>query len=151
MLDCLRNDATTIVRFFALQKKRKIDHNMSDMTYCKIVRTWIKIQACLINEVGKYFVECLPINSYLVKFIKIVFDNDFVLYLEKETAEYLKIILRTVGLGLKLDQFSTYYTKNTDEVDALIDRYSFYSYGDTIFSNILFLFAGSSFPDQAQR
>jgi len=151
VLDCLRNDATKIIRLFSLQRKRKIDDKMSDMTYCKIVRTFIKAQACLVHEIGKYFVECLPINSYLVKFIKLVFDNDYILYLEPETAEYLKIIFRAVGLGLKLDQFSIYYTKNSDEVDGLIDRYSFYSYGDSIFSNILFLFAGNTFPESVQR
>ena len=94
---------------------------------------------------------CLPINCYLIKLLKAVFDNDYGLYLDDQVAKNLKEIFEAISPKLTLDLLGVYYSRNTTEVDSLIDKYSFYSYGDAIFTNILFLFTSNGFSDAVQK
>jgi len=80
-----------------------------------------------------------------------VFDNDYGLYLDDRVAKDLKELFRAILPEIKLDIFSVRYSRNSTEVDSLIDKYSFYSYGDPLFSNILFLFTSNSFSDDVQK
>lgn len=105
----------------------------------------------MLKERKESFLASVPINSYFVKLLKRVYDNDYAIYLEEEFGGFVKSLVKEIYPLLDIKLISLHYGKNSDEIHSLTDRYSFYSYGDQLFSEILFIFASTHFPDSVQR
>lgn len=100
---------------------------------------------------GIKFLHCLPINKIFLRIAKNIFADQEAIYLDQSIHKKLEKIVHSILPNISLDLLGYYGQNNSGKIDKVIDQYSFTSYGDRLYTQVIFLFASNTFPDDLKK